>query len=668
MKKKVDQYGDYGYKRFLYYAQSFQKFYLLLQQFDSEAKSNCKLFPNFLSDQTKFQLLKTLDILFEEHSSFISTCSTKEVTFFFHELILETNYPHLFSNREFIEEDEMREIFHLNGKKREEDVLAVSVAEWLSILIEENHKTLCINWLPYFPDILKLFFKASKYSIENDGLETSWTPRKACASCIDTLAMDFAHNLSPILLDLIRPIILNYEKEETQNEDWKLETAILFWGAVSEGFKKHSELLNPVLELSPYVIRFASENQSNFIQAICCWALSRYSREIEMNNRNSLKQALDAILSVCNSENSRVIESALSAISVFLENVSYESMEPSVSQIVSMLIFHLQNSKKPRSFELTLGDSISTFLETVPLSTLKNLSESHVLSNLLYERFASTEIPKLEYMETLSCLIKALKISSTSAEMVINKCILFLEDLEQNGGSEANAVFDLLADILNFCVPNNQVVVSLLEKFNIIDYILRALVQVDTGTIQSIYGFMGDYVKFAFEAFTKNLSVICTFLSPLLNLNFHSVGTLNNAIWCLGQIVVQAYNHKFSLDLTQTTLEVCGVLKNPASHLLKQNCVLTLSRLGFIHPQLVLVCLNDVAVPFFQNAISESNEKNEPEEYESQWQGILHLMHHNKELFMKVLDLIPNEDKEAVLKIIKMKTRNEPPLFVEKQV
>jgi len=562
----------------------------------------------------------------------------------------------------------MREIFHLNGKKREEDVLAVSVAEWLSILIEENHKTLCINWLPYFPDILKLFFKASKYSIENDGLETSWTPRKACASCIDTLAMDFAHNLSPILLDLIRPIILNYEKEETQNEDWKLETAILFWGAVSEGFKKHSELLNPVLELSPYVIRFASENQSNFIQAICCWALSRYSREIEMNNRNSLKQALDAILSVCNSENSRVIESALSAISVFLENVSYESMEPSVSQIVSMLIFHLQNSKKPRSFELTLGDSISTFLETVPLSTLKNLSESHVLSNLLYERFASTEIPKLEYMETLSCLIKALKISSTSAEMVINKCILFLEDLEQNGGSEANAVFDLLADILNFCVPNNQVVVSLLEKFNIIDYILRALVQVDTGTIQSIYGFMGDYVKFAFEAFTKNLSVICTFLSPLLNLNFHSVGTLNNAIWCLGQIVVQAYNHKFSLDLTQTTLEVCGVLKNPASHLLKQNCVLTLSRLGFIHPQLVLVCLNDVAVPFFQNAISESNEKNEPEEYESQWQGILHLMHHNKELFMKVLDLIPNEDKEAVLKIIEMKTRNEPPLFVEKQV
>ncbi|ORX78846.1 transportin-2-like protein [Anaeromyces robustus] len=435
---------------------------------------------------------------------------------------------------------------------------------------------------------------------DDDEKYSEWNLRKCSAAALDVMASTIGDKLLEVLLPLLNT--------ELQSTEWEhVESAILALGAVGEGCQEGMKVHLPTLW------QFLLSNLDNpkpLVRSITCWTLGRYAKwsldpsigtDVELHRRTYFNPLLEKLLDRILDNNKRVQEAGCSAFAT-LEEIAQGELIPYLKPILEK--FAIAFTKYQNKNLLILYDAVGTLADSVG----EALNQPELIEILMpplndrWNQISDDDNGIFPLLECLSSVAIALGPGFIPfAQPIWQRCIniiertFILDDAYKRGETEEKpdkdfiiVALDLLSGI--FQGLGNQIEFLMSSSYqSLLDIILKSVRDDALDVQQSAYALLGDVAISAYEYLKPRLPEFMIDIVKVIttyNENYHDL-VCNNAIWATGEISLKAMD-----DMKQyigSIIEPLIMKLNQESKSLSllENIAITISRIGFVCPEIV---------------------------------------------------------------------------------
>ncbi|EEA07696.1 HEAT repeat family protein [Cryptosporidium muris RN66] len=381
--------------------------------------------------------------------------------------------------------------------------------------------------------------------VETGAWGNQWTVRKAAALALDHISLIYGDEILPELLVKI--------EQKLQDPNWEVrESAVLVLGAIARGCIKG---LAPYLSKVITFLLKLSNDPKPLLRSISCWCIARFTLWLShQQDQPILIETIRTLLTKMLDPNKRVEEAACSAMATFIEEASQNmSLIPFLEDIVNTLTTAL-NLYQYRNL-LILCDTIATLCFSVGSPVYIPSFENNLLP-LFISKWKSFNIDHPCLISSMDCLAKTMSVLRSKAikysEVIIEHCIVNLMvnsiTVLKSGTSSSLEVSDTIectVDLIGCMLEaTGSHCIQYLIKYKFADF-LSFCCQSDSypAIQQSAFACVGDIARYSNDKLE--------FLKPILpnifgvlarNVNHNCTGTANNAIWAIGELVINSNN------------------------------------------------------------------------------------------------------------------------------
>jgi len=352
------------------------------------------------------------------------------------------------------------------------------------------------------------------------------------------------------------------------------------------------------------------DNPKPLVRSITCWTLGRYAKwsleppqntDIELHRQTYFNPLLEKLLNRILDNNKRVQEASCSAFAT-LEEIAQGELIPYLKPILEN--FSVAFTKYQNKNLLILYDAVGTLADSVA----EALNQPELIEILMppllnrWNQISDDDNGIFPLLECLSSVAIALGPGFIPyAQPIWQRCLniiertFVLDDAFKRGETEEKpdkdfiiVALDLLSGI--FQGLGNQIEFLMSNSYQtLLDIILKSVRDDALDVQQSAYALLGDVAISAYgylkprlpEFMIDILKVITTY-----NENYHDL-VCNNAIWATGEISLKAND-----DMKQYVGSIIEPLimklhQESKSLSLLENIAITISRIGFVCPEIV---------------------------------------------------------------------------------
>lgn len=462
---------------------------------------------------------------------------------------------------------------------------------------------------------------------DDDEEATEWNLRKCSAAGLDILSSVFQDELLPVLLPLIK------DKIADQNPWHVKESGILAIGAIAEGCI--SGIRPHLSDVVPYLIALLRDPKP-LIRSITCWTLSRYSKWIVQQPRETYLQPLMyGLLERILDPNKKVQEAACSAFAT-LEEEAQSDLVPYLYHILQTLVKAFDKYQAKNL--LILYDAIGTLADSVGY----DLNKPELVDILMPPLIAKWNVLQdndrnlFPLLECLTSIATALGIGFLPhAHGVFTRCVKLIENTviaQVNYRNAANqdeldppdtefivCALDLISGLADGLGNGIE---SLVGPSNLLPLLRECMNGRGPDVRQSSFALVGDLAKTCIFHLKPFLPDFITILTN--NLSPEYISVCNNASWALGEIAVKVGEEMrpYVPNIIQRLIPLMG--KNLNRNLL-ENTAITIGRMGYVAPEVVAPRLEE----FIQSWCLALRNIRDDVEKDSAFRGMCLMIKHN---------------------------------------
>lgn len=384
---------------------------------------------------------------------------------------------------------------------------------------------------------------------EWEGYNPNFTLRKCCSKLMENLSNLYPH---PVF-EIVKPLLEN----EIQHSDWIIkERSILALGAIANG--AYLSLKPHLCNLVPFLIR-ELQHPHKLVRAISCWALSRFTRFILIDNfsetsENLFKEYLIEILKKFFDKEPIVQEAACSALSNMILT-GKEKLEPYLFDVFKVIT---------DVFDQYSGTSLLTLYDIISLIT--ESYENHFKNPTLIGKLVNCVVNRwFNSVKTIDCKIispifemvcSIIKVASGYTqqffECFYNGCLLIIETnlnllskhkdpsyIDREILSKSLDLMSILCQFFPNLIKENR------NKNTMLDYIVNLIDVNDNYIKHYLLALLGDLAKIDNKILVSKFEILMNFTLNSLELqdnrfeiDYEKLSTCNNACWAIGLIAL----------------------------------------------------------------------------------------------------------------------------------
>lgn len=439
---------------------------------------------------------------------------------------------------------------------------------------------------------------------DDDSKYSEWNLRKCSAAALDVMASTIGDKL----LDVLLPLLSN----ELQSTEWEhVESAILALGAIGEGCQEGMKAHLPTLW--PFLLSNL-ENPKPLVRSITCWTLGRYTKwsldpppevDIKLHRQTYFMPLLQKLLDRILDNNKRVQEAGCSAFAT-LEEIAQDELIPFLKPILEK--FAVAFTKYQNKNLLILYDAVGTLADSIG-DVLNQPELIEILMPPLLDRWNQISDDDNGIFPLLECLSSVAIALGPGfipfAQPIWQRCLVIIDRtfaldnaFKQNLTDEKPdkdfiiVALDLLSGIFQGLGSQVDYIMSTSNQ-SLFEILLKSIRDDALDVQQSAYALLGDV---AISCFKYLKPVLPEFMGEIVKVittytNDYQELVCNNAIWATGEISLQAMDDMKPYVSSIIEHLIMTLLQDSKSPSLLENVAITISRIGYVCPEVVSVYL-----------------------------------------------------------------------------
>lgn len=353
-------------------------------------------------------------------------------------------------------------------------------------------------------------------------------------------------------------------------------------------------------QLIPFLVTL-TQDPMFLIRSISCWTLGRYATFIvEYETADYVQPVLLALLERMLDRNKKVQEYACANVGILCDYAASQ-VAPHLDRIVPTIVQAYQLYQTRSSF--VLHETIGSVCNAVT-QELDRPQFMTVLMPCLIQRWhsvADIDIRLIPLLEALSAVASAIGSSFiTFSPPIVDRAARLIEaflveyatytqarNFDEPDERFAVSALDLLSSIGEAIGASMD---ELLSRHNLVQLIFQTCACKHPEIMQAAFGTAGVVAKYCPAHLAPTLDQLVPLLLDQMVSRVHYIRLPNNAVWALGEIILQIGKGiaPIAQKIANKLLDLLEVEQHRETHNLLQNTAVTLGRLAFFCPEVLL--------------------------------------------------------------------------------